>query len=113
MSTPLRLGCSGLARATLKKTLPGTRYFFDSDYTRACPVPRLEICISQICFSDSMTPTPRKHETTLQAAALSLPGDHSFEAVLASQRWHRIMHRGRKTATAVVLNHTAVPQWQH
>ncbi len=111
MSTPLRLGCSGLAGATLKKTPPGTRHFFDSDYTRACPVPRLEICISRICFSDSMTAAPRKHETTAQAAAF--PGAILFEAVLASQRWHRIMHRGRRTAPAVVLNYTAVPQWQH
>jgi hypothetical protein len=56
MSAPLRLGCSGLGRATLKKkTLPGTRRFFDSDYTRARPQSRLEICIGQIRFSDSLT----------------------------------------------------------
>ncbi len=54
MSTPLRLGCSGLAGATLKKTLPGTRHFFESDYTRAPAMSCLEICMGQICFSDSL-----------------------------------------------------------
>jgi hypothetical protein len=43
-----------MAVATLKKTLPGTRHFFDWDYTRARPQPRLEICIEQIRFSDSL-----------------------------------------------------------
>ena len=43
-----------MAGATLKKTLPGTPHFFDSDYTRARPQPRLEICIEQIRFSDSL-----------------------------------------------------------
>src|ERR1700674_5300938 len=57
---PLR--CVGvapaLADATLKKTLPGTRHFFDSDYTRARRMSRLEICIGQIRFSDSLPGRP-------------------------------------------------------
>jgi hypothetical protein len=45
----------GLAGVTMKKTMPGTRHFFASDYTRAGPMSRLEICIGQICFSDSLS----------------------------------------------------------
>lgn len=52
MSTPLRLGCSRVGRDYAEKDTTGTRHFFDSDYTRACAVSRLEICIGQIRFSN-------------------------------------------------------------
>jgi hypothetical protein len=43
-----------LAGATLKKKLTVTHHFCDSDYTRAYLALRLEICIRQIHFSDSL-----------------------------------------------------------
>jgi hypothetical protein len=46
-----------LAGATLKKNLKGIHHFCDSDYTRANLAPRLEICIVQIRFSDSLPGT--------------------------------------------------------
>jgi len=58
MSAPLRLGCSGLGRGYAEKNTAGDRYFFDWDYTRARPQPRLEICIGQIRFSDSLSVSP-------------------------------------------------------
>jgi hypothetical protein len=55
MSAPLRWGCSGLGRGHAEKNTAGDRYFFDWDYTRARRQPRLEICIGQIRFSDSLS----------------------------------------------------------
>jgi hypothetical protein len=43
-----------------------TRHFFDWNYTRAGPQPRLEICIGQIRFSDSMSgSSPGKFQAVL------------------------------------------------
>jgi hypothetical protein len=47
-----------LAGATLKKKLTVTHHFCDSDYTRADSASRLEICIRQIHFSDSLPGRP-------------------------------------------------------
>jgi hypothetical protein len=48
-----------LAGATLKKKLTVTHHFCDSDYTRADWASRLEICIRQIHFSDSLLGKPQ------------------------------------------------------
>jgi hypothetical protein len=55
MSTPMRLGCSQPGRGYAEKDNAKDTPLFASDYTRACPMSRLEICICQIRFSDSLS----------------------------------------------------------
>jgi hypothetical protein len=60
----------------------------------------LEICIGQICFSDSLPGGPggKLAITIASGQPSAAPGRLAIllEGVLASQRRHRIMHRGRK-----------------
>ena len=57
MCAPLRLGCTRLGRGYAEKETDGDHHFCDSDYTRANLASRLEICIRQIHFSDSLPVT--------------------------------------------------------
>jgi len=70
LSTPLRLGCSGLSRSYAEKQTAGDCWFFELDYTQARPISRLEICIGQIRFSDEEAGEP----SSLIVLVRKLPG---------------------------------------
>jgi len=98
-----------LAGATLKKTLPGTPHFFASDYTRAAPVSRLEICIRQIHFSDCTS--YGEAETAIVSLDSRQPPSAKCWGYPCLRALPSYNASPGQTAPPVVLNCTAMTQW--